>query len=59
MSKSSTFHDFGCGKVPAHRHANGGGWVADADEGVSGHECVTGNPSPAKRAEGCASYLSR
>ena len=26
----STTHDFGAGSVPAHRHANGGGWVADS-----------------------------
>ena len=24
-----TTHDFGYGAVPAHQHANGGGWVAD------------------------------
>ncbi len=24
-----TTHDFGAGAVPAHRHKNGGGWVAD------------------------------
>ena len=23
-------HDFGLGPVPAHRHSNGGGWVADS-----------------------------
>jgi hypothetical protein len=22
-------HDFGAGAVPAHKHTNGGGWVAD------------------------------
>ena len=27
---SATTHDFGAGPVPAHQHANGGGWVADA-----------------------------
>ena len=26
----STTHDFGAGPIPAHRHENGGGWVADS-----------------------------
>jgi hypothetical protein len=26
---SEVMHDFGAGPVPAHRHPNGGGWVAD------------------------------
>ena len=25
-----TIFDFGNGNVPAHRHVNGGGWVADS-----------------------------
>lgn len=27
-----TLFDFGGGPIPAHRHPNGGGWVADTDE---------------------------
>ena len=29
MSETSTTFDFGAGPIPAHRHPNGGGWVAD------------------------------
>ncbi len=29
MSTDTTTFDFGAGPVPAHRHLNGGGWVAD------------------------------
>ena len=46
--------DFGAGPVPAHQHANGGGWVADTatvaptawigpDARVSGNACVFDN----------------
>ena len=34
--------DFGDGPVPAHRHVNGGGWVADT-AAVSGNAWVSGN----------------
>ena len=27
-----TTYDFGAGPVAAHRHPNGGGWVADVNE---------------------------
>ena len=27
--KASTTHNFGYGEIPAHKHPNGGGWVAD------------------------------
>ena len=43
-----TTHNFGFGEVPAHRHSNGGGWVADtakvADTAYVGvNACVYGN----------------
>ena len=45
MSETTTrAHDFGAGPIPAHRHANGGGWVADtatvADTAYVGPEAL-------------------
>lgn len=46
-----TTYDFGNGLVPAHKHVNGGGWVADtanvSDTAFIGEEAhVYGNVSP-------------
>ena len=41
MSGETTF-DFGEGPVPAHKHPNGGGWVADSAR-VSGNAWVSGD----------------
>jgi len=67
MQKTTTYelHDFadGCGRVPANRHPNGGGWVAEtAHVGdtayvglrarVSGYAQVSGDATEAPKEDG-------